>query len=84
MPTLTDPTLAPSGDSVMYVLEPVPNLSSSIDWARERGPMKERLHGFLDANGYPTEVVSEEFVTPVEWEQMGMHEGTPFALAHTF
>lgn len=84
VPTLTDPTLAPSGDSVMYVLEPVPNLSSSIDWARERGPMKERLHGFLEANGYPTEVVSEEFVTPVEWEQMGMHEGTPFALAHTF
>ncbi len=84
VPTLTDPTLAPSGDSVLYVLEPVPNLSAKIDWDRERGPMRERLHSFLGANGYPTEVVSEQFVTPVEWAEMGMHEGTPFALAHTF
>ncbi len=84
VPTLTDPTLAPSGDSVLYVLEPVPNLSATIDWNRERGPMRERLHDFLGANGYPTEVVSEQFVTPVEWAEMGMHEGTPFALAHTF
>ncbi len=84
VPTVTDPGLAPAGDSVLYVLEPVPNLTAGIDWDRERGPMRERLETFLDANGYPTEVVADEFVTPADWERMGMHQGTPFALAHTF
>ncbi|GAA5035526.1 phytoene desaturase family protein [Terrabacter aeriphilus] len=84
VPTLSDPTLAPAGSSVLYVLEPVPNLDGRVDWARERGPMRERLHAFLGANGYPTDVVAEELVTPLEWERLGMHRGTPFALAHTF
>ncbi|HWI34659.1 MAG TPA: FAD-dependent oxidoreductase, partial [Lapillicoccus sp.] len=34
--------------------------------------------------GYPTDVVTEELVTPLEWQAMGMAAGTPFALAHTF
>jgi phytoene desaturase len=84
VPTVTEPGLAPAGDSVLYVLEPVPNLSAGLDWERERGPMRERLLQFLDAQGYPTDVVTEELVTPLEWHRMGMHEGTPFALAHTF
>ena len=29
-------------------------------------------------------MVTEDFVTPLDWERMGMQEGTPFALAHTF
>jgi phytoene desaturase len=84
VPTLSDPSLAPEGDSVLYVLEPVPNLSAGIDWEREREPMRERLHAFLTENGYPDEVVAEHLVTPLDWQEMGMHEGTPFALAHTF
>ena len=46
--------------------------------------MRERLSSFLQANGYPTDVVTEELVTPLEWKAMGMAAGTPFALAHTF
>ena len=84
VPTLTEPGLAPPGHSTLYVLEPVPNLSASIDWSLERGPMRERLHRFLERSGYPTNVVSEHLMTPVEWQELGMHQGTPFALAHTF
>jgi len=84
VPTLSDPSLAPDGDSTLYVLEPVPNLSGRIDWSREREPMRERLLAFLETNGYPTDIVSERLVTPIEWRDMGMREGTPFALAHTF
>ena len=46
--------------------------------------MRDRLAAFLQTNGYPTEVVTEELVTPLEWQAMGMAAGTPFALAHTF
>ena len=38
----------------------------------------------MTAHGYPTDIVTEELVTPLEWQAMGMASGTPFALAHTF
>jgi phytoene desaturase len=68
----------------MYVLEPVPHTGSGIDWRRESGPMRERLHAFLEAGGYPTDVREELFVGPDDWQAQGLHLGTPFALAHTF
>ncbi|MFX0537435.1 oleate hydratase [Ornithinimicrobium sp. Y1847] len=83
--SLDDDEAAPEGCSTLYVLEPVPNLDvGSIDWERERGPMRERLLGFLEEAGYPTDIVVDELVTPLEWQAQGMAAGTPFALAHTF
>jgi phytoene desaturase len=85
IPSLDDPSLAPEGCSTLFVLEPVPNLADGkIDWVRERGPMRERLLAFLAAEGYPTDIVTEELVTPLDWQDQGMAAGTPFALAHTF
>ena len=84
VPSVDDPAVAPQGCSTMFVLEPVPNLSAGIDWVAQRQPMRERLLHFLDQQGYPTDIISEELVTPLDWERMGMHAGTPFSLAHTF
>jgi phytoene desaturase len=84
VPTVSDPTAAPDGSTTMYVLEPVPHTGSRLDWRRESGPMRERLHRFLEDGGYPTDVREELFVTPDDWRASGMHLGTPFALAHTF
>ena len=41
-PCMHDPSLAPEGKSLLYVLVPVPNLSSGIDWKTD-GPV---LRGF--------------------------------------
>jgi phytoene desaturase len=84
VPSLDDPALAPDGCSTLYVLEPVPNLNGKINWSTEAGPMRERLHRFLAQHGYPTEVITERLVTPLDWQAQGMAAGTPFALAHTF
>jgi phytoene desaturase len=84
VPTVSDPTAAPPGSTAMYVLEPVPHTGAGIDWRRESGPMRERLHAFLEAGGYPTDVREELLVTPDDWRAQGLHLGTPFALAHTF
>jgi phytoene desaturase len=84
VPSLDDPTLAPDGCSTLYVLEPVPNLNGKINWSTEAGPMRERLHRFLAEHGYPTDVITEHLVTPLDWQAQGMAAGTPFALAHTF
>lgn len=84
VPSLTDPSLAPEGAHTLYVLEPVPNLDGEVDWASARGPMREALQAFLEDEGYPTDVVTEELVDPRDWAAQGMERGTPFALAHTF
>lgn len=84
IPSLDAPELAPPGHSTLYVLEPVPHLGARIDWATERGPARERLHGFLAANGYPDDIVTERLVTPADWAAQGLAMGTPFSLAHTF
>src|SRR6185437_10110266 len=39
VPSVDDPTVAPAGDTAMFVLEPVPNLRSDIDWKSAAGPM---------------------------------------------
>jgi phytoene desaturase len=84
IPSLDDSTLAPEDCSTLYVLEPVPNLTGKINWTTEARPMRERLHTFLGEQGYPSEVITEELVTPLDWQAQGMAAGTPFALAHTF
>ncbi len=84
VPSATDPTLAPEGCSTLFVLEPVPNLSGDVDWQLETDRMRERLLDFLAVEGYPTDIVTEEMYTPQTWQHMGMEQGTPFALAHTF
>jgi phytoene desaturase len=84
VPSLDDRTLAPDGCSTLYVLEPVPNLNGKINWSTEGEPLRERLHAFLAQQGYPSEVITEDLVTPLEWQAQGMAAGTPFALAHTF
>ncbi|MDO5626986.1 MAG: phytoene desaturase family protein [Mobilicoccus sp.] len=83
--SMHDDTAAPDGCSTLYVLEPVPNLEvGDIDWDEETPRMKEDLLTFLDDEGYPTDIVTDAFVTPLDWRDQGMAAGTPFALAHTF
>jgi phytoene desaturase len=84
IPSLDDATTAPDGCSTLYVLEPVPNLNGSINWRTEARPLRDRLHAFLATHGYPSEVITEHLVTPLDWQAQGMAAGAPFALAHTF
>jgi phytoene desaturase len=84
IPSLDDPSMAPNGCSTLYVLEPVPNLDSKIDWSKEARPLRNRLHAFIAMHGYPSEAITEHLVTPLDWQAQGMAAGTPFGLAHTF
>jgi phytoene desaturase len=84
IPSLDDSTMAPPDCSTLYVLEPVPNLRGKVNWSTEAKPLRDRMHRFLAEQRYPTEVVTEELVTPLDWQAQGMAAGTPFALAHTF
>lgn len=85
VPTLSDPDLAPAGHHALYVLEPVPNLAvGRIDWRAQAPRLRDRMAEFLADAGYPSEIVTEKLVTPLDWEREGMAAGTPFALSHAF
>jgi len=84
VPTVTEPTLAPEGCSVLYALEPVPNLTAGLDWSQLRGRVRDDLAGHVERLGYPVDIVEETLVDPVDWARQGLAAGTPFSLSHRF
>ena len=86
-PTRTDPTMAPPGCESMYVLVPVANRRSGIDWS-ETGPrFAERILEFLERWGLDdlraeTEVL--HVFTPDDFEsELNATQGNAFALEPT-
>ncbi|HYH83660.1 MAG TPA: phytoene desaturase [Longimicrobium sp.] len=70
-PTRTDPTLAPAGMETFYVLSPVPNNRSGVDWERKREPYFERVLAELERRVLPgirENVISQMSLTPREFE----------------
>ncbi|NLF40660.1 phytoene desaturase [bacterium] len=86
--SVTDSTLAPEGHSTIYVLVPVPNNTSGIDWAREKTRFRDLV---LDSIARRTEmkdirshITAEKVITPADWEdEHGVFLGATFNLAHT-
>jgi phytoene desaturase len=70
-PTRSDPALAPPGHEAFYVLSPVPNNRSGIDWSREAEPYFNRIVDALEARllpGLRENLVSPSFMTPHDFE----------------
>lgn len=86
-PTRSDPSLAPAGRQVYYVLFPTPNLDAPIDW-RAAGPRyRDEVVATLERRGYPgfgDAIEVEHVTTPLDWAARGMERGAPFAAAHSF
>ena len=85
-PTAGDPSLAPPGRDLFYVLAPAPNTEvGQVDWDATAPAyvehMLETVNARLPIFGDDAEVLS--VVTPADWARQGMAAGTPFALAHT-
>lgn len=85
--SVTDPTLAPAGQSGLYVLVPVPHESPHVDWARERAGFRLRVLRALTQIGLPgnleRHIVAERVVTPDDWNHgYEVHLGATFNLAH--
>jgi phytoene desaturase len=87
-PTATDPTLAPAGRELLYILAPCPNLRTApLDWASLGPAYRDELVDTLERRGLTglgDSFEVEELVTPAEWAADGLAVGTPFSAAHTF
>jgi len=84
VPTRSEPDLAPPGHSILYALEPVPNLTANLDWSRLRTTVHDDITARLEQLGYPVDAVEEEVVDPLDWARQGLVAGTPFSLSHRF
>ncbi|MFW6189364.1 MAG: phytoene desaturase family protein [Planctomycetota bacterium] len=85
--TVTDPTLAPDGHSAVYVLVPVPNNRSDIDWEQRRDDFRElvldRMEGRGGMPGLRDHIRFERVITPDQWESdYRVYRGAVFNLAH--
>lgn len=85
---VTDPNLAPEGQSTLYVLVPTANNRSGIPWAEEDERYREKVLDILETRGELTDlrkhIVSEKRITPDDWEKdKGVYRGAVFNLAHT-
>ena len=70
-PTRTDPSLAPPGSETFYVLSPVPNNQSGIDWDKCRDEYFEKIRNHLESRLLPelgANIVDPFFMTPKEFE----------------
>ncbi|MET9879452.1 phytoene desaturase family protein [Actinacidiphila glaucinigra] len=87
-PTATDPSLAPEGRHLHYVLAPCPNLATGrVDWSQAAPAYRDRLMEELDKRGlegFEASVETLRTVSPADWAAEGHAEGTPFSAAHTF
>ncbi|MCP9956307.1 phytoene desaturase family protein [Streptomyces sudanensis] len=89
-PTTHDPSLAPEGRHLHYVLAPCPNTATGpapASW-RDLGPRyRDDLVAELERrglDGFAASVERELLVTPRDWAAQGHAAGTPFSVSHTF
>jgi phytoene desaturase len=86
-PSRSDPSLAPDGKEIYYVLFPTPNLDAPIDWRTEGARYRDQAVRSLEERGYVgfgDAIEVEDVTTPLDWEARGMERGAPFASAHSF
>lgn len=71
-PTRTDASLAPPGHEAFYVLSPVPNNRSGIDWSARREEYFGRILEGLEQRllpGLQGRIVTRHSLTPLEFER---------------
>lgn len=92
MPTAVDPSLAPAGRDLLFVLAPCPNLEvGKVNWAAQGDSYARQVLATAAERLLPEigdSVLADadilDVVTPADWARQGMLAGSPFALAHTF
>ncbi|MHB9757394.1 phytoene desaturase [Streptomyces sp. BYX5S] len=89
-PTATDPTLAPPGRHLHYILAPCPNTDvgpSASQWGDLAPRYRSELLTELERRGLDGigDAIDEQcLVTPADWHAQEHAAGTPFSAAHTF
>jgi phytoene desaturase len=82
-----DPSCAPPGHSALYILAPVPNNTSGIDWDEHKAVYRERILDLIEERtpykDIRQHIQVERIITPVDWEKrMSVFLGATFNMSH--
>jgi phytoene desaturase len=85
----TDPYCAPPGHSALYILVPVPNNTSGIDWQEHKQNLRDNIfHTLRERTPYgdiTPHIQRELIVTPEDWERKySVFLGATFNMAHSW
>ena len=87
-PSATDPNMAPNGQDAFYVLVPVPNNLSNINWSKEGEKFKKLVLKKMDQSvlpGIEDNVVSDFYLTPDYFEKdLATLHGSGFSIQPKF
>ena len=87
-PSATDPNMAPKGQDAFYVLVPVPNNLSKINWSREGEKFKDLVLDKMSKSVLPEikeNVVSDFYLTPDYFEnELATLYGSGFSIQPKF
>jgi phytoene desaturase len=87
-PSATDPSMAPKDHDAFYVLVPVPNNLSGINWSKEGERFKELVLTKMDQTvlpGIKENVVSDFYLTPDYFEnELSTLHGSGFSIQPKF
>ena len=88
-PSETDASLAPTGDTAVFVLVPTPLLNelAGLDWPTTTRAIKQQVLERLWQHGVnldPERITYEKIYTPEDWrDKFGLYNGSAFGAAHT-
>ena len=85
--SVTDETLAPKGKSALYILAPVPNNFSAIDWEKNKGTFRDLILNTIEERtefkNLRQHIEVEKILTPFHWEKdIFVYKGATFNLGH--
>ena len=87
-PSATDKSMAPEGNDCFYVLVPVPNNQSGIDWSIEGDKMKKLIINKMDNDLMPNlrnNIVEDFYLTPDYFEKdLNTKFGSGFSIQPKF
>ena len=87
-PSATDKTMAPAGQDCFYVLVPVPNNQSKIDWSAEGEKMKDLVINKMQKDLMPNlreNIVADFYLTPDYFEKdLNTKYGSGFSIQPKF
>ena len=87
-PSATDPNMAPRGQDAFYVLVPVPNNLSNINWSNEGDKFRSLILDKMDKSvlpGIKENVVSDFYLTPDYFEKdLATLHGSGFSIQPKF
>jgi phytoene desaturase len=85
--SVTDTTLAPKGQSTLYVLLPVTHESEDVNWSQETARFRDLAIQQMERIGISDverRIRTEKIITPQGWrDEFGLFKGATFSMKHS-